>query len=58
MNKEQAIKSEVEHMENRTQWHKKDVERMEALRNELTALQNDGKISDEARAKNKVVHHH
>lgn len=58
MNKEDAIKTELEHMENRTQWHKQDVERVEALRNEVTAMENDGQVSKDDKEKNKVVHQH
>ncbi len=58
MKKQEEIKMQVEHMENRTQWHQKDVEKMEAMRNELSALENDGKLTQEAKEKNKVVHRH
>ena len=34
MNKEEELKLQVEHMENRTQWHDKDVKKMEAMRND------------------------
>lgn len=58
MKKEDAIKAELEHMENRTQWHSQDVERVESLRNEVTAMENDGNVSEDDKEKNKVVHQH
>lgn len=58
MKKEEAIKLQAEHMENRTQWHEKDVKQMEQVRNEMSALQNDGKLTKEAKENNKVVHKH
>jgi hypothetical protein len=58
MNKVEELKAQVEHMESRTQWHEKDIERVEQMRNELTALQNDGELTAEMKEQNKVVHHH
>lgn len=58
MDKLEALKLELEHMENRTQWHQKDMERVESLRNEVAELEHGGELPDEVREQNKVVHHH
>lgn len=58
MDKLEALKLELEHMENRTQWHQKDMERVESLRNEVAEIEHGGELPDEVREQNKVVHHH
>lgn len=58
MEKIDALKLELEHMENRTQWHQKDVKKVESLRNEVAAIEHGGKVPPAIKAKNKVVHHH
>lgn len=58
MDKLEALKLELEHMENRTQWHQKDVERVESLRNEVAEMERGGELPHEVREQNKVVHHH
>lgn len=58
MKKIEELKTELEHMDNRAQWHKDDVKHVEQLRNEVAALEHDGKLTADIKAKNKVVHHH
>jgi hypothetical protein len=56
--KPDEAKEVLSHMENRTQWHKSDVERVEALRDKVDANKNDGKLPEKTKQKNKVHHHH
>jgi cytochrome oxidase Cu insertion factor (SCO1/SenC/PrrC family) len=58
MDKKEALKEQVEHMNNRTQWHEQDVQQAEKLRNELSAVENDGQLTDADKENNKVIHHH
>ena len=58
MKKIEELKTELEHMDNRTQWHQQDVQQVEKLRNEVAALEHGGKLSADDKEKNKVVHHH
>lgn len=58
VNKTDETKAKLEHMENRTQWHEKDVKEVEALRNEVTKAESGGKISDKQKEQNKVKHKH
>ena len=45
-------------IENRTQWRKDDVARVEQLRNEVTATEQGGKLTADAKEKKKVKHKH
>jgi hypothetical protein len=56
--KADEAKAVLGHMENRTQWHKDDVERVEALRNKVTADEMGGKLTPQAAEANKVKHRH
>lgn len=58
MKKIDELKEVKEHMENRTQWHSKDVAQVEQVRNKVDALQHDGQLSAQDKQKNKVKHKH
>jgi hypothetical protein len=58
MNKTDEKKEKLKHMENRTQWHAKEVEEVEKLRNEVTKAESGGKLTAEQKEKNKVKHKH
>lgn len=58
MSKTEDKKTELSHMENRTQWHEKDVKHVEALRNEVAKAEAGGKLTDEQKKQNKVEHKH
>lgn len=58
MKKVEELKLELEHMENRTQWHQKDVKRVEELRNEVAAAACDGILPEAVKEQNRVRHEH
>jgi hypothetical protein len=54
----EELKAVKEHMENRTQWHTKDVKEVEKVRNKVDSLEKEGELTEADKASNKVTHHH
>ncbi|HET6345119.1 MAG TPA: hypothetical protein VFH51_09305 [Myxococcota bacterium] len=52
------LKEELEHMEDRTQWHACHQERVKELRDKVEAAEKGRALSEEEKADNEVQHEH